>query len=644
MISLYLRQSFRHKALRHFSVFWIMLCAFLLPLVVSVYRDSLDYGIRLQQYDTSKNQAIHISGAYPEDVELFRGIEGLTEPVYEDGTIYLTYQSDEEWKRLTTRNHPEFDGEDWKAFIGELNKLQEALYSGIGKSSHALNLLMYDYDMWHGYSKDPFMEAHMQDILYLNIALLLFSGLIVFSAYRNHIAGFSQEVADLAALGATKAQIIGLFLAEFLVLFPLAAAGAITLSWLVMQFLYEHFLGNMADSVAVWEVFHMDSKNTALEILFYFLVCLCAMTISLLHNPAKRKTKKCRYRPASLPRLWIHQTKPPFFRCLFILIPLLTAFILLFNRYLGLYARSVYGLPEVKIVVTSGNWGFSQEELDMVSKLGGVRRVEQMKESNRMYFLFTPQGDELTAYVHSYRDCASPLPPLEGLAVAADLQGAEVSGTYYLADASHPQDRREVQLVEIVAPGSQNSQGVNVYVSDTLMQELMAEAPVTRLEIYTSAQMAGSLEKELRKILPSNDTVSNPQNAVDVAVTRQEGRLLLLSWIFCILMLAAMQIIWVRLARYVEDCAPMLRTIFHVGGSRRQLAGLIPAWIGAVPAVVLPFAIAIPWAWLDASRSNRPFIISGPVLGIYLGIVLLAIATFWLPVKVSLKKILDDRK
>ena len=95
MISLYLRQSFRHKALRHFSVFWIMLCAFLLPLVVSVYRDSLDYGIRLQQYDTSKNQAIHISGAYPEDVELFRGIEGLTEPVYEDGTIYLTYQSAE---------------------------------------------------------------------------------------------------------------------------------------------------------------------------------------------------------------------------------------------------------------------------------------------------------------------------------------------------------------------------------------------------------------------------------------------------------------------------------------------------------------------------------------------------------------------
>ncbi len=643
MISLYLRQSFRRRLLRHFSVFWIMLCAFLLPLVVSIYRDSLDYGIWLQQSDTTKGQAFHISGAYPEDVELFRGIEGLTEPVYKDGTIYLTYQSDKEWKRLTTRNHPEFDGEEWKAFISELNKLQEALNSGIGKSSHALNLLMYDYDMWHGYSKDPFMAAHMQDILYLNIALLLFSGLIVYSAYRNHIAGFSQEVADLAALGATKAQIIGLFLAEFLVLFPLAAASAIALSWLVMRFLYEHFLGNMADSVTVWEVFHMDLMNTALEILFYFLVCVFAMTISLLGNPAKRKIKKCRYRPASLPRLWIRQTKPPFFRCLLILIPLLTAFILLFNRYLGFYARSVYDLPETRIVVTSSN-GFSQEELDMVSKLAGTRHVEQTKDTDGLYLLFTPQGDELTAYVHSYRDCASPLPPLEGLAVAADLQGAEVSGTYYLADASHPQDRREVQLVEIVAPGSQNSHEINVYISDTLMQELMAEAPVTRLEIYTSAQIAGSLEKELRKNLPSNDTVNNPQNAVDVAVRKQEGRLLLLSWIFCILMIVAMQIIWVRLARYVEECAPMLRTIFHVGGARRQLSGLIPAWIGAVPAVVLPFAIAIPWAWLDASRSNRPFIISGPVLGIYLAIALLAIITFWLPVKVTLKKVLQDRK
>ena len=153
-----------------------------------------------------------------------------------------------------------------------------------------------------------------------------------------------------------------------------------------------------------------------------------------------------------------------------------------------------------------------------------------------------------------------------------------------------------------------------------------------------------TIEAALRSQLPESYFVSNFQNVTDTSISRQEGRLWLLSWIFCILMIVAMQIVWVRLSKYVADCAFMLRIIQQVGASRQQLSRLIPVGFGAIPAAVLPFLIAIPWAWLDASRSNRPFIISGPVLAIYLGIVLLAIAAFWLPVKVTLKKILKDRK
>ena len=80
----------------------------------------------------------------------------------------------------------------------------------------------------------------------------------------------------------------------------------------------------------------------------------------------------------------------------------------------------------------------------------------------------------------------------------------------------------------------------------------------------------------------------------------------------------------------------------HQPGARPH--GLAPVGFGAIPAAVLPFLIAIPWAWLEAARSNRPFIISGPVLGIYLAIALLAIAAFWLPVKVSLRKVLNEAK
>ena len=102
----------------------------------------------------------------------------------------------------------------------------------------------------------------------------------------------------------------------------------------------------------------------------------------------------------------------------------------------------------------------------------------------------------------------------------------------------------------------------------------------------------------------------------------------------------AMQIVWVRLSKYVRDCGPMLGIIRQVGASRKQLSRLIPVRYGAIPAALMPFLIAIPWAWLDASGNDRPFIVSAPVIGIYLAIAMLAIITFWLPVKVTLKKVL----
>ena len=65
MICLYLRHSFQRRFLRHFSLFWIMMCAFLLPLVVSTYRDSMECGARLQLNSINKGCAFHILEAAP---------------------------------------------------------------------------------------------------------------------------------------------------------------------------------------------------------------------------------------------------------------------------------------------------------------------------------------------------------------------------------------------------------------------------------------------------------------------------------------------------------------------------------------------------------------------------------------------------
>ena len=643
MICRYLHRSFQRRFLRHFSLFWIMLCAFLLPLVVSTYRDSMEYGARLQLNSINKGCAIHILEAAPEDLELFRNIDGLTEPFYEDGTIYLSYESEEFWKKSTDLEIlNSMSDEEWNDYFAEYQRIMAALHSAMDKSSHPLQIVGYAYDMYGDAMDTPDMEAHWQKVLYLNIALLLFAGVIVYSAYGNHITGFSQETADLRALGATEEQIVRLFLAEFGVIFPLAALGAISLSGIVMRYLYEHFLGNTADSVAIWEVFYMNPRTTALEILFYFLVCLCALAVSLMHRPRSRKCKQPRTQSTSLPYLWIRRTKPPIVRCLLILVPLVTAFILLFNRYWNLNAQNTNSIAEGLIVVTSGDSGFSPEELRIADELAGAGRVEQIRDISEPYLLISSNGNSFMVSIHSYNDFAPQSPPLEGNEIAADLpEGETALGVYHLEGLNHPGKQIEVTLTKIVERGNQDPWNVNVYVSDALMENLVANAPVNTLQIYTSAENAKALENSLRENMPSAYQVSNFQNQIDINAERQEGRLLLLSWIFSILMLVAMQIIWVRLATYVRSCAPMLKILFQVGGSRRQLFKLIPVWLGAASAVILPFLIAIPWIRIQA---NLRFIVSGPVLCIYAGIAVFAVVIFWLPVKYTLHKILKNTK
>lgn len=644
MICRYLRRSFQRRFLRHFSLFWIMLCAFLLPLVVSTYRDSMEYGARLQLNSISKGCAFHILGAAPEDLALFRNIDSLTEPFYEDGTIYLSYESEEFWKKSTDLEIlNSMSDEEWNDYFAEDQRIMAALHSAMDKSSRNLEIVGYAYDMWGEAIKySPDTVAYMRKVLYLNIALVLFSGLIVYSAYGNHITGFSQETADLRALGATEGQVVQLFLAEFGVIFPLAALGAIGLSGVVMRYLYEHFLGNTADSATMWEVFYMNPRTTALEILFYFLVCLCALAVSLMQRPRSRKYKQPRTQSTSLPYLWVRRTKPPIVRCLLILVPLVTAFILLFNGYLNVNAQNTHSIVEGLIVVMSGDSGFSPEELRIADELAGAGRVEQIKDITESYLLVPPDGNSFMVYIHSYSDFAPQSPPLEEYEIAADLpEGETALGVYHLERSNHLGEQIEVTLTRIVETGNQDPWKVNVYISDALMQKLMADAPVNILYVYSSAESAKALENALREHMPSAYRVNNFQNSIDVNAKRQEGRLLLMSWIFSILMLVAMQIIWVRLATYVRSCAPMLTTLFQVGGSCGQLLKLIPVWLGAASAVILPYLIAIPWIKMQA---NRHFIVSGPVLCIYAVIAVFTIIIFWLPVKYTLHKILENTK
>lgn len=631
MKSFYLRRSFKRRPLRHLSLFWVLMCAFMLPLVVSIYRDSMIYGYHLQKLDFSKGQAIHISGAQPEDVALLRGIDGLTEPYYEDRLIYLNFASEEAWNRYSE--------------IGdqvELSNLIKSRLSQNGRDTSGVDVYFYSYQDVKGIATDLLELSSLKKMQILSLALLLFSGLIVQSAYRNHIAAFAPELRELAALGATKGQMIRMFLLELGILFPLAAAGAVGISYGVMRILYKQYLEQTLNTSIVARVFHMDPKNTAVQIGFYLLVCLGALGFSLLKKPGRKQVKAFKNSSSSLALLWTKRTRPPFVQCLLILVPLITAFVVLFNRYLGSYASYLQEAQSVKISIFAIS-GMKQEELDFVSSLSGIRRVEPIREFDNFYHLDEPGGNGLYGRLYRYQDYAPGAPDLEKDQFVANIP-AEFESTepFKIYSTSNYKGQIALTLVKRLTPESSIPGPVDIYISGALMDELEADAPIKRLNIFTTIDYASSLEDTLRSSLPATYLFDNSGSEDVAGAELQVGHLWLLSWIFCILMIAAVQIIWVQLSSYVRECTPMLRTVYLVGASQRQLSRLIPVWRAAVPAAVLPYLIAVPYTWVRTwLRVGRmgTFIVSAPLIGIYALIAALAALAFLLPVKCTLKEL-----
>lgn len=632
MLSLYLRRSFRRRPLRHLALFWVLMCSFLLPLVVSVYRDSYQYGYQMQLLDFSQGQAIHISGdIQPEDVEVLRGIDGLTEPYYQDRFIYMTFDSEEAWDRYSSPYNSTMLCAEIRSRLAKN-----------GRKGSEVDISFYSYDSVNAVLNDPLTVSTLRRLLIESLVLSLFAGLIIQSAYRGHIAAFSPELTELAALGATKGQIIRMFLLELAILFPPAVGGAVGISCAVMRAIYKTFQEQMMKSGIVWNIFHIDFKNTALQIGFYLLVCLGSLGLALLKQSRKRPAKKGK-RAASLPRLWAQQTRPPFVQCLLILIPLVTVFVVLFNQRLYRYSNALERAQSVEINILSPIKGFKQDELDFISSQTGIKRIETVQDFNANYALNTPNGEYQSVTVFRYQDIAPDEPDLEKYQFVSNFpEECESEGTYELYSLVYYQGKISLTLAKRLTPAKEYPERPDFYISNALMDELEANAPVIRVKVYTTQQYAAALEDTLRRNLPADYQFTSSWND-DLSIAAQdEGVLWLIGWIFCVLGLVAVQIVWVRLSSYVRECAPMLRTVYHLGASRRQLSRLIPAWQAAIPAAIVPFIIAVPYTWLSSLVRfgyRGTFIVSLPLLGIYGLIAAVAVLSFLLPVKFTMSLI-----
>lgn len=375
---LYLKRSFFRNPRRHLTLAIILICSFLLPLLISIYRNSNAYGTRQYLLSRSQGETWHIQNATEADLPHFDGIIGVSSPVLRDGTIFLHILSDEDWK----------NPEGVQGYESELKKRIEQA----GNSN--LHVTAYDYEYAHGISSDSAYLLQQRVLFFVNVLVILLATGVIRSSYKSHLRHFSEDVGTLFSCGANRQQIARLFAVEFLILFVLASAISTILSVITLRALFTAFLEIRHDALS-WLIFHVEPINILIHFIIYLAVLGTVLwftlrkfnresTWALLNDSentvaAKRDKKKLKLsgtQTTSLCSLWQRRTGEGLRDCLKVSISMMILFLLLFN--ILKLALNVAGADE--------KWGLrlsndrytnelTAEDMAYISSLEGVKEI-----------------------------------------------------------------------------------------------------------------------------------------------------------------------------------------------------------------------------------------------------------------------------
>ena len=367
---LYLKQSFRRRPMWYLNIYVIITCALILPLLFSIYLDSSSYGWSQQLISMAKGETFHIANADEKDAEVFRNIEGLSEPYWEDGTVYVHILDDEQWKNTETMQ-----------YFGSL--LQKRLKTA---DNTMLHITAYDYDTAHGISHDA-QEAGGQVIIrILSVFIMFISAGIMKSAYENHLRRFQSDMAILSSCGADNRQINRLYFAEFAVLFFCAAISAVLIAAGTMKLLFHFYLEVKEGQGIAWLIFKIEPVHTILCIAVFGLI----LSGTLGHVLKEKKEK-------SLTAIWKQRTNREYRSCIAVAVPVMTIFLFLFG-YLSLDIAMMEKPQEYELWIykqISVYGGFTQGELDFLNRLDNVESTGCVQESGKDSFAVNAGTDNL---------------------------------------------------------------------------------------------------------------------------------------------------------------------------------------------------------------------------------------------------------
>ncbi len=374
---LYLRQSLLRRASRHGILAVILVCVLVLPFMACIMRDSMMYGQQQQHLDTTKGETFHIENAKEEYLSVFSNLPGLRVR-FEDGCIYLKILSEAELA----------DPELVERYFKQL----DFLVIGIGDPN--LKIINYAF-----FGKDASLKTTQNEWLIIIIGAVLATLPALAVSYSEHIRGFSSDIGDLRAMGASQKQVSALFLMEAVILLLGAAIVAGAVAMVLMKALFVWFFEQKEIKSLSWALFHVNFwKLLAIAaaylcamaaILLLTLRGLCrAPIVHLMREDAegnrvrrpRRRLRAGRSAVASVRRMLLSRANGRYVSCLLLSVPVAVAVFVAANTVLSSIAV-VNPRPEYELRVTQtreneqGGW-FTEDDRSAIMALSGVRDVE----------------------------------------------------------------------------------------------------------------------------------------------------------------------------------------------------------------------------------------------------------------------------
>ncbi len=670
----------------------ILTCAIMLPLIISIFRDSKIYGNQLSVQQQTHGQTYHIINAKIDYLKYFKNIQGLSS-YYEDSTIFINIKSDEEAK------NPEREVEYKSAIFSIINEINDDKLILINMSQ---------------LGTDESIDKFPNQLLYVNAFVIILSLGIIQSAYKNHLNKFAPDIGVLVACGAENRQIRKLFLFEFFITFIISALSAVAMSSALMYLLFTNFLqvkniGNLA-----WLIFRVDPINVVGHILifgiFLLLVIILCLNYKLRHasikllssNESGEKVKHYRDKlkikknaDETLGRLLFQRTKSRFISCLIVSVPITIAVLFIFN-YLMINIETVSQSPEYEITISKNTLiesetGISIEDIELVKGMDGIQRVkEECNISPNKYLIKDGRMDgpslvenENERYamtnIYSYNEIKKELIKndfnlekyniaisknhkylkykvgdklylyLNEIGLVEEHDDSKLGNSNILHNdnsgklsiVSKPIELTIVQLLD----DEWTDRMFSIYFTDELYQELTKGEPVLTLQLkIDNPSESKAIESILiSKFIDVEYTITNNQEMFEKNRESVIGVYLMALAIFSIMLSFILVILYVNLADYVESQSKNIHLFYILGATKSDIYNSYMR----LPLNVSMFSIGVSFIFglglcvRFFQNTGYYLIMNITTIGVHLIIAALILIAFNIPVHLTLKNKLN---